>query len=214
VRVIVLRGAGGRAFASGADISQFGDQRASREQADAYAKIAGAGRERIGRVGKPVIAAIEGFCVGGGVTVATMADLRIAADSAVFGIPAAKLGLAYGFDSLSQLVGLVGPSCAKELLFTGRRIKADEALRIGLVNRVVPMGELEGAVRELAREIAGNAPLTIRAAKIGIDQLMRDPAVRDMALVEASARACFESGDYAVGREAFLAKRTPEFTGS
>jgi enoyl-CoA hydratase len=137
---------------------------------------------------------IEGYCIGGGLTIAAAADIRVASQESIFGIPAAKLGLAYSFESLTKLVGLVGPASAKEMLFTGRRIGAQEALRIGLVNRVVPSEQLETTVRELALEIARNAPLTIRSAKIGIDQAMLDPDQRDMALVEATIRACFNPG--------------------
>jgi enoyl-CoA hydratase/carnithine racemase len=214
VRVVVMRGAGGKAFVSGADISQFEDQRKNAEQAAAYASVSEGAKKRMAMLDKPLIAMIRGFCIGGGLGVATNADIRIASDDSRFGIPAAKLGLAYAFDSLRKLVDLVGPAYAKEIMFTGRRLTAEEALRIGLVNRVVPAEQLEATVREMAAEIAANAPLTIRSAKITIDQIARDPDKRDMELVEATFRACFDSADYANGRKAFMEKRTPEFTGS
>jgi enoyl-CoA hydratase len=213
IRVIVMTGAGGKAFVSGADISQFEDQRKNADQAEAYAKISEGAKKRMATMSKPLIAMINGFCIGGGLGVATTADIRIASDASHFGIPAAKLGLAYAFESLSKLVWLVGPAFAKEILFTGRRLNAEEALRIGLVNRVVPADQLEATVREMAMEIARNAPLTVRSAKITIDQAMRDADKRDMALVEESFRACFDSEDYANGRKAFMEKRTPTFIG-
>jgi enoyl-CoA hydratase len=213
VRVIVMRGAGGKAFVSGADISQFEDQRKNAEQSEAYNRISGSARQRMATLTKPMIAMIQGFCIGGGVAVAAAADLRVASEDSQFGIPAARLGLGYGFDSISKIVGLVGPAYAKELLFTARRLDAQEAHRIGLVNRVVPADQLEATVRAIALEIAANAPLTIRAAKLGIDQAMLDPDERDMVRVAASVRACFESEDYATGRRAFMEKRTPEFKG-
>lgn len=214
IRVICMRGAGGKAFVSGADISQFEQQRQTPEQVEAYARTTGEARLRIGSVSKPLIAVIQGFCVGGGVALASLADIRIATTGSIFAIPAAKLGIAYSFDSLAQLVSLVGPAFAKEMLFTGRRFSAEEALRAGLVNEVVPESELETSVFHLATNISRNAPLSLRAAKVGIDQLMLDPEKRDLALVESSAQACFDSRDYAIGRRAFMEKRVPEFTGS
>ncbi|MBM9595483.1 enoyl-CoA hydratase [Roseitranquillus sediminis] len=214
VRVVVLRGAGDKAFMSGADISQFEDQRKNAEQQEMYAKTSESAKARLAAFGKPLVAMIRGFCIGGGLGVAISADIRIASDDSRFGIPAAKLGLAYGFDSLRKLTGLVGPALAKEILFTGRRLDAEEALRIGLVNRVVPAEQLEATVVELAEEIAGNAPLTIRSTKITVDNVMRDPELREMDKVEASFRDCFDSDDYAEGRRAFMEKRKPNFTGA
>jgi enoyl-CoA hydratase len=214
IRVVVMRGAGGRAFVSGSDISQFEDQRKNAEASAAFSRHSADALQHMAALSKPLIAMIQGYCMGGGIRVAAAADIRIASELAIFGIPAAKLGLGYSFDSVEKLVGLVGPAITKELLFTGRRVGAQDALRMGLVNQVVPENELEGAVRQLAVEIAQNAPLTIRAAKVAVDQAMTQPGKRDMALVEASIRACFDSQDYAVGRKAFLEKRTPQFTGS
>lgn len=213
VRVVVLRGAGGKAFMSGADISQFEGQRNTAEQAEAYARISEAGKRSLEAFSKPLVAMIEGFCMGGGVGVALSADIRIATDSAVFGIPAARLGLGYPFESVVKLVNVVGPAAAKRLLLTAQRIPAAEALRIGLVTQLVPAAELEATVREVAEAIAANAPLTVRAAKLAIDQVVMDPGDRDLDRVEAAVRACFESEDYVTGRRAFTAKETPVFTG-
>ena len=213
VRVIVMRGAGDKAFVSGADISQFEDQRKNAEQAELYAKANEDARKSFDVLRKPMIAMIRGYCFGGGVRVALSADLRIAAEDAVFAIPAARLGLGYAFESIVKLVNLLGPTTTKDLLFTGRRLDAQEALRLGLVNKVVPTDQLEAEVRAYALNIADNAPLTIRAVKIGVDQAMLDPEQRDMALVESSLRACFDSEDYQNGRRAFMEKRKPVFTG-
>ncbi|GGE43392.1 enoyl-CoA hydratase [Agaricicola taiwanensis] len=214
VRVVVMTGAGGKSFVSGADISQFEDQRKNAEQAEAYAKISDGAKKKMATLEKPLIAMIHGFCIGGGLGIATSADIRIATEDSRFGIPAAKLGLAYAFDSLRKLVDLVGPAFAKEIMFTGRRLNAEEALRIGLINRVVPVDQLETTVKEMAAEIAGNAPLTVRSAKITIDEALKDVSARDMALVEESFKRCFDSQDYAEGRRAFMEKRTPAFTGA
>lgn len=213
IRVIVLRGAGDKAFVSGADISQFEDQRKNAEQAEAYAKISDSAKKVIDAVRKPMLAMIRGYCVGGGVMMALSADIRIASEDSIYAIPAAKLGLGYSYDSARKLVHVVGPAAAKEILFAGRRMNAQEAHRIGLINQVVPTDRLEEYVREYALEIAGNAPLTLRALKIAVDQALADPAARDMELVEGSIRACFASEDYANGRRAFMEKRKPVFTG-
>ena len=213
VRVVVMHGAGSKAFASGADISEFDKVRDSAEAEANYSAVSSMARKRLEALGKPLIAMIQGFCIGGGMATAMVADIRISAEDGRFGIPAAKLGVAYAFNSLRRLVGLVGPAMAKEIMFTGRQLDATEALRLGLVNRVVPAAELEAVTTELARTIGANAPLSIRASKEGIDQIAGDPAMADMARFDAVYRACFDSADYAEGRVAFMAKRPPVFTG-
>ena len=180
IRVVILRGAGDKAFVSGADISQFEKTRHNAEASEEYSRRSAAQRALLADYPKPVIASIRGFCMGGGMQVAMSADMRIAAEDSQFGIPAAKLGIAYGYDGLKHLVSLVGPSWARLLMFTGMRIHSSEAVRIGLVDRVVPDGELWDATMEIARTISGNAPLAIKAAKITIAQILKDPADRDM----------------------------------
>jgi enoyl-CoA hydratase len=213
VRVIVLSGAGGRAFVSGADISEFKERRASEEAAAAYAKISEGARRRLEETPKPTIAMIEGYCIGGGVGTALACDLRIAADGSKFGIPAAKLGLGYAYDGIKKLVDLVGPAYAREIFYTARQFTAEEALRMGLVNRVVPAAELEGCVKEYCAMIAANAPLTVRAAKISIGEALKDERARDLALCKRLVDECFASEDYAEGRTAFMEKRPPRFEG-
>ena len=213
VRVVVMRGAGERAFISGADISEFEKNRSSEESRrifDEKGKIAAA---RIDALTKPIIAMIRGYCIGGGLMTALRADIRIASEDAQFGIPAARLGLGYGYSGVAPLVDLVGPAAANEILFSARRFSADEALRMGLVNRVVAGSALEPAVVELARSIAGNAPLTVRAAKFAIRQCARDPDARDLGEAARLVEACFRSEDYAEGRKAFMEKRRPAFRG-
>jgi enoyl-CoA hydratase/carnithine racemase len=213
VRVVVLKGAGDKAFVSGADISQFEKNRSDADAQKDYDRLTSGGRARLAAVGKPVIAQIRGFCLGGGLGIAMTTDIRIASEDAQLGIPAAKLGLAYGFDMVRNLVALVGPIHARMILFTGERVGAREAERIGLVNKVVPNEALEGEVAKLAATLAGNAPLTIRAAKIGVAAALKDPADRDMAAVQDAITACFDSEDYREGRRAFMEKRKPAFKG-
>ena len=208
-----MTGAGHKAFVSGADISQFGAQRDSAAAQLEYDKLTSAGRAKLAAFPKPTIARIRGFCLGGGLGIAMQADLRIAGDDATFGIPAAKLGLAYSFEMVRKLETLVGQAHARTLLFTGERIDAPEAERIGLVNRVVPAEDLSNVVVDLARTIAENAPLTIRAAKMAINEAIKLESERDVASVHAAVLACFDSADYKEGRAAFAEKRKPRFTG-
>jgi enoyl-CoA hydratase len=214
IRAVVLEGAGERAFVSGADIGQFDAERGDAEAQRHYERRTRAGRARLAGFEKPVIAAIRGYCLGGGLGIALAADLRLAAADAVFGIPAARLGLAYGYDMTRALVAAVGPAEARMLLFTGERVSAAEALRMGLVNRVVPVAEFAAAAAALAAQIAQNAPLSIRAAKLAVAAATADPGVRDMAGLEAAIAACFDSADYREGRSAFREKRPPRFTGA
>jgi enoyl-CoA hydratase len=213
VRVVILFGAGDKAFVSGADISQFEKNRHNAQASEEYAKKSATQRALLADYPKPTIACIRGFCLGGGMQVAMMADIRFASDDSQFGIPAAKLGIAYGYDGLKNLVSLVGPSWARLLMYTGMRIDAAEALRIGLVDRVLPDTELWDATMEIARTISGNAPLAIQAAKITIKQVLKDESHRDMDAIKAIGTACMDSDDFREGRRAFMEKRKPKFTG-
>ena len=213
VRVVVTRGAGDRAFVSGADISEFEEKRASADARKIYDERSAEAAEAMKAFDKPTIAMIRGYCIGGGLMMALRADMRIGADDSQFGIPAARLGLGYGFGGVTGLVDLIGPAYANEILFSARRFQAEEALRIGLINRMVPVSELEDTVRELAQTIAGNAPLTIKAAKYAIREKLKDPENRDMAGIASRVEACFQSEDYIEGRRAFMEKRPAKFQG-
>jgi enoyl-CoA hydratase len=213
VRVVILIGAGDKAFVSGADISQFEKNRHNAEAAEEYSRKSAAQRALLADYPKPIIACIRGFCLGGGMQVAMSADIRIASENSQYGIPAAKLGIAYGYDGLKHLVSLVGPSWARLIMYTGMRIDSAEAVRIGLVDRVVPDAELWNATMEIARTISGNAPLAIKAAKITIAQVLKDPEDRDMDAIKAISTACMDSEDFREGRTAFMEKRKPQFKG-
>jgi enoyl-CoA hydratase len=213
VRVVIMVGAGDKAFVSGADISQFEKTRHNAEASEEYSKRSAAQRALLADYPKPTIACIRGFCLGGGMQIAMLADIRFAAEDSQFGIPAAKLGIAYGYDGLKHLVSLVGPSWARLLMYTGMRIGSAEAVRIGLVDRVVPDTELWNATLEIARTISGNAPLAIKAAKITIAQVLKDPDDRDMAAIKQIGIDCMDSEDFREGRQAFMEKRKPRFRG-
>ncbi len=213
VRVIVITGAGEKAFVSGADISEFGEHRTSVEARAEFDSVSSCAWRAWQQVEKPILAMIRGYCIGGGLATAIQADMRVAAEGSVFGIPAARLGIGYRIELLEPLVALVGPAWAAEILYTARRLSAEEAHRIGLVNRVVPISELAAQVQDLAMTIAANAPMTIRASKVALRELQRQPATRNLDLVHELTEACFRSDDYVEGQRAFLEKRAPRFQG-
>jgi len=213
VRVVVLVGAGDKAFVSGADISQFEKERNNAEASEEYSRRSATQRALLADYPKPTIACIRGFCLGGGMLVAMLSDIRIAASNSQFGIPAARLGIAYGYDGLKHLVSLVGPSWARLLLYTGMRIDSAEALRIGLVDRVLADGELWDATMDIARTISSNAPLAVKAAKLTIAQVVKDAGERDMEAIRKIGIACMDSEDFREGRQAFMEKRKPQFRG-
>jgi enoyl-CoA hydratase len=213
VRVVVMRGHGDDAFASGADISEFSTHRKDAASAAAYEQTTARTFESLLGFPKPLIAMLQGVCIGGGLAIAASADLRVAADDTRLALPPARLGLGYHLNGVERVVRLVGPSAAAEIFFTARQYDAADALRIGLVNQVVPKAELESFTTRYASGIAANAPLTLRAAKRAIAEVQRDAAARDVDAVRHMIAACFESADYAEGVRAFLEKRAPRFEG-
>ncbi|MFN4142529.1 enoyl-CoA hydratase-related protein [Aestuariivirga sp.] len=211
VRVIVIRGAGSEAFAAGADISEFGVARNDAAAAAAYERLNGEAFAAIRVARKPVIAMIQGFCIGGGLAIALACDLRIADDSALFALPPARLGLAYPLDGLRDLVAAVGATAAKEMIFTARRLSAEEALRLGLIGRLA--SDIASETAALCADIAAGAHLTIAHAKRAIDMVAARPGHAAADEVAALAARCFDSADYAEGRAAFAEKRKPAFRG-
>lgn len=210
VKVIAFGGSGMRAFISGADVKEFGATRGSAGATATYNHAMDETYKAVSSARKPTLACIRGMCFGVGVSVALYCDLRVCSDDAEFGHQAVKLGMAISFPSIKRLVDIVGPAGATDLLFTGRRMGAEEALALRLVHRVFPAAELEGAFAKLASEIAEGAPLSLVAAKMAIRGALGDADMRD---VKASTDACHASEDYKEGPRAFAEKRKPIFRG-
>jgi len=212
VRVIVLKGAGDKAFVSGADISQFENARSSEESNAYYDETLERASKALAECGKPTIAMIRGYCIGGGLAIAIGCDLRIATSESKFGIPAARLGLGYGAPGVKKLVGLVGPSYTQEIFFTARHFTAAEAVMMGLINRVVSDAALEPYTRGYCATIAENAPKTMNTLKRTVAEIMRGHDA-NWELCDRLVRDCFASEDYIEGRRAFMEKRRPVFRG-
>ena len=212
VRLVVFSGVGDKSFISGADISQFDDLRAAKEAVKHYEQTAEGALQSILECAKPTIACIRGYCIGGGMNVAISCDIRVASTDALFSIPATRLGLGYRVSAMQNLVNLVGPGFAQDIFFTGRRLDAAEALRIGLVNRVAAPNELDALLKEYTSAIATGAPLTIRAGKRIVREVLKADGI-DMDACRKLISDCFDSDDYAEGRRAFMEKRKPQFKG-
>lgn len=213
VRVIIVTGQGSKAFCAGGDISEFATLRSAENAATGYDAIGSAAMAALNACPKPTIAMIEGYCLGGGLGIALQCDLRIAATDARLGIPAAKRGIAYSYAGVKQLVDLVGPSRTKKILFTARQFDSDQALAMGLLDEIVTPATLRQTVLNLAHEIADNAPLSVRAAKLMVAMATTEPAERDLSLCDAARAECLASEDYREASLSFIEKRRPNFTG-
>ena len=213
IRVVIMRGAGGKAFVSGADISEFDSNRSSATQQESYAQIAGKASHRLATFEKPIIGLIEGYCIGGGLATALSADIRFATPDSKFGIPAARLGIGYEYEGLAKLARVVGPSRARDILFSARFMDAEEAKAIGLINFIAERADIEAATLDYAKTIAGNAPLTVKAAKAALNTWERGARAKELEHVRELVGHCFDSDDYKEGRRAFKEKRTPDFLG-
>lgn len=210
IRVVLVRGAGGRAFSAGADISEFADVYSDAGRTEAYNAAVRAGQAALRHLQRPVIAVVDGICVGGGCGIALACDLRFASSAARFAITPARLGLAYSYADTAQLVEKVGPARAKDILFSGRMLPAGEALSIGLIDRVVAPEELEGVVRNYAEDLAALSQTSIRAAKAIVNMLV-DQGAGTPAEAAGIADASFTGSDFQEGFQAFMEKRKPRF---
>jgi enoyl-CoA hydratase len=213
IRAVVYRGAGTEAFAAGADISEFEENRKDRESAIRYSAHTDAAYTAIRHCPKPTLAMVFGFCMGGAMAIAMACDLRFAAEGARFGIPAAKLNIVYPVEAVAQLVQLVGPAFAKDILYSGRALDAAEALRIGLVQRLSPAAELERVTADYLATVVANAPMSVRGSKVMIQGILDGLTDARRAEIQAMALEVFDTEDYREGTRAFLEKRPPRFTG-
>jgi len=213
VRVVVVTGAGGKAFVSGADISKFESERATREAVQRYNATSGGFYATLYDFPKPTLAQIQGYCIGGGLNLAIACDLRFCTEGSRFALPAARLGLGYGYTGLKRFIETSGPSHTKDIFFSARQLGAAEALAMGMVDKVLPEAELSAFVTGYANGIADNAPLTVAAIKRAAIEALKPEAERDLKLVDEMVARCFASQDYIEGRTAFMEKRKPRFTG-
>ena len=213
VRVLVVTGAGGKAFVSGADISKFEDERATQAAVARYNSIAQGFYSGLYEFPKPTVAQIQGYCIGGGLNLAIGCDLRFCTEGSRFALPAAKLGLGYGYSGLRRFIDTIGPSHTKDIFFSGRPFGAEEAFHMGIVNKVLPEPELAAFVKDYVTTVAENAPLTIAAIKRATIEALKPESARDLKLADEMVARCFDSEDYAEGRTAFMEKRKPAFKG-
>ncbi len=213
VRCVAFRGAGTEAFSAGADISEFEKIRAQRSSVAEYDGLLDQVLHAIQGSRKPSVAMIYGYCMGGGLEVALACDLRYCSRSAQFGIPAARLGLAYNVEGHKRLLETVGHARAREIMFLGRRYPAEEALAMGLVHRVLANESLESFVEEVLKTLSENAPLSLANSKTMIEEYVKSVGAPDHARMQAAMERCARSEDYKEGRRAFMEKRKPRFQG-
>ena len=213
VKVVVMTGAGGKAFVSGADISEFDKTRGSAAANESYGRASARGSQAVASMKKPLIAKITGYCIGGGLATALHADVRFATVDSTFGIPAVKLGLGYDYEGIAKMSRIVGVPRARDIMLSGRLFKGEEAYEMGLVNFLESRESIDEAVDEYAQRIAGNAPLTVKAAKAAANAFEQGGQAESIAQVRELITACFNSEDYKEGRKAFAEKRPPRFQG-
>jgi enoyl-CoA hydratase len=213
VRCVAFRGAGSEAFSAGADISEFEANRSRSDAVGEYDDLLDRVLHSIQGSPKPSVAMIYGYCLGGGLEIALACDLRYCAASAQFGIPAAKLGLAYNIEGHKRLLETVGHARAREIMFLGRRYNAEEALAMGLVHQILPTEALENFVGEVLQTLCENAPLSIANTKTIVEEYVKSAGAPDAARMRSAIERCAKSEDYREGRRAFMEKRKPRFTG-
>jgi enoyl-CoA hydratase/carnithine racemase len=213
VRVVAVTGAGDRAFCAGADISQFGEKRSGTEAVAAYDRASAAASKALATCTKPTVAVISGICFGGGFGLAMCCDLRIASSDSRFRIPAARLGLGYGYGGIDMMVRKLGMAPVADLLLSARIMDAGEAGRLRIVNSVFERETFLSEAHVYLARIATNAPLTLQAVKRALLEIVRPEAERDVGAIDALVAACFGSADYREGQAAFREKRDPVFTG-
>ncbi len=213
VRVVVISGAGGKAFAAGADVSKYEEERGAKEDQDRYAKIGEDAMQLIYKSKKVTIAAIDGFCIGGGVSVALVCDLRYCSAKSKFGQPAMRYGIGYRYSSLRRMVDIIGVGASKDMLLGGLQFDSQEAYAKGLVGRVIPDEEFQAFIDKTARSIAIGAPLTAEDVKFTLWTYLQDESKRDLDRCEELFQICYASNDYKEGIRAFAEKRKPAFTG-
>jgi len=213
IRAAILRGHGMSAFAAGADISQFESRRSANSGGSTYDELTESAIAAVKAIPAPVIALIHGYCLGGGISLALACDLRFSSNDATFAIPAARLGISYPTPAIERLVGLIGASNAKYLLYSAKKIGAQSAKEIHLVDKVFKQEELDEEVETFVGSLIDNAPLSLKAAKFIVDQCSLEYAVRDVEKIHEVARRCFESEDYKEGVRAFMASKKPTFVG-
>lgn len=213
VRVLVVRGAGNKAFAAGADISEFESQRATPAQIEAYVARSEPGYADLYEFPKPTIAMIRGWCVGGGFALAAACDVRLCDEAAKFCNPSGRVAVGWGASGIRRVVNVIGPSYTKEMVFTGRNYTAQQAQRMGFVSEIFPAAAIESATREYAAQVASLAPLTLSSVKRIVGELMKDGGARNDELCRSLYMGCYTSADYVEGRRAFMEKRKPHFVG-
>ncbi|EQB11802.1 enoyl-CoA hydratase [Sphingobium lactosutens] len=213
IRCIIVTGAGDKAFVSGADISEFQSARSGAADIRYYDQTAEAAMQRLFDMPQPTIAMISGYCIGGGVALALCCDVRIASDDSQFAVPAVRVGLGYGVTNLNKLVRVIGIAAARDIMLSGRRFDAEEALRLHLISKVVPREKLLAHVADYSAQMAANAPLTQRAIKATLNIFSRAVPSADLDQCDALAEQCFLSEDYQEGTRAYMEKRKPLFRG-